>query len=295
MPVIDLHNLNRHHCFLLNFKSQECPKLENLTDPYTLVTYGGLYQTDGSYITSEQINIADYSGNDTLTCTDTLCYPNNDPEQSYTSIGVSQGKGYAYYAMDTDEVLWRCVFTDDARDALEKIVNPEENNDLSVIELTNSTTLKEGYNFWSNLYGDLFIARYFILGLGFGCPLVVGFAYAFLLRVPGVLPIMVWASIFVTIGIFFAAAWYAGDSAKRWEANDEPIYSEHEVKIATIGSYCLYAAGALLVLLFLFMRKRIQVSRVGNCEFMLHDFFCVILINHSHFSRISRHSWQWDV
>ena len=42
---------------------------------------------------------------------------------------------------------------------------------------------------------------------------VVGFAYVFMLRLPGVLPIMVWFSIFATVGIVFAGAWYAGNQA----------------------------------------------------------------------------------
>ena len=68
---------------------KECPKLENLTDPKTLVTYSGLFQVDGSYITTDDIAMADYSyNNDTLACTETLCYPNNDPEQLAHDPGV---------------------------------------------------------------------------------------------------------------------------------------------------------------------------------------------------------------
>lgn len=81
-----------------------------------------------------------------------------------------------------------------------------------------------------------------------------------MLRVPGVLPIMVWFSVFATVGIVFAGAWFAGDRASQWEVADPPIYTEDEIRIARIGSYVLYAVGALLVLLFLFMRKRIQLA-----------------------------------
>ena len=155
---------------------KECPSLANLTDPYTLVTYDGLFSVDGSYITNEDIAVADYSGsNDTLTCTADLCYPNNDPEQSYTSSGVNRGKGFAYYALDTYEVMWRCVFTDDATAAVDAIVIPEGDNytqDLIDDMATQNEAIKEGYNFWQNLFGDLWICRYFILALGFGLPLV---------------------------------------------------------------------------------------------------------------------------
>jgi len=243
---------------------KECPKLENLTDPKTLVTYSGLYQVDGSYITTDDIAMADYSyNNDTLACTETLCYPNNDPEQSFTSYGVNMGKGFSYYAMDTYELMWRCVFTDEARDALDAVVNPNnENNLTSVIGTMASQNeqIKEGYNIWSNLYGDLWVARYYILGLGFGTPLVVGFVYSLFLRIPLVLPFMVWFSVVATIAIVFGGAYYAGELATEWKNADPPMYTDDNIKIARYGSYALYAFGGLLAIVFLFMRKRIQLA-----------------------------------
>lgn len=70
---------------------------------------------------------------------------------------------------------------DDAKEALYQIVkNNETNNTLSPSDLAkelvpeNQVTeaVKGGYNFWSNLYGDLWMTRYYILGLGFGASLV---------------------------------------------------------------------------------------------------------------------------
>mmetsp|Transcript_37605 Transcript_37605/g.80219 ORF Transcript_37605/g.80219 Transcript_37605/m.80219 type:complete len:658 (-) Transcript_37605:105-2078(-) len=242
---------------------KECPRLKNLTDPYTLVTYDGLFSVEGSFVTEEDIAVADYSGsNNTLDCTETLCYPNGDPQSSYSSYGVMKGNGFAYYALDTYEVLRRCVFRDEAADKLNAIVNPNGNNFTEdVISMaTQNEKVKKGYDIWHNLFSDLWTSRFFILGLGFGAPLVVGFCYTFMLRIPGVLPIMVWISIFATIGIVFAGAWYAGDTATKWKAADPPAYTDDEIKVATYSSYALYAVGGLLVLLFLFMRKRIQLA-----------------------------------
>ena len=145
---------------------------------------------------------------------------------------------------------------------MDPIVNPNQNNFTEdVISMaTQNENIKKGYSLWNNLFGDLWVTRYFILGLGFGAPLVVGFFYAFMMRVPGVLPLMVWFSIFATIGIFFFAAWYAGDTASKWKAADPQTYTDDEIKVATIASYVMYAVGGLLVLLFLFMRKRIQLA-----------------------------------
>lgn len=76
---------------------KECPSLADLADPYTLVTYDGLYQVEGSANAdvAANISIADYSSsgnNNTLSCTENLCYPNGNPESSYSSFGVNQGK-----------------------------------------------------------------------------------------------------------------------------------------------------------------------------------------------------------
>jgi len=243
---------------------KECPKLANITDPKTLVTYTGLYQVDGSYITSDDIAIADYSySNETLECTETLCYPDNNPEKSFTSYGVNMGKGFAYYAMDTYELMWRCVFTDEARDTLDAIVNPNDEYNLTAVIDTMATQnekIKQGYNIWSNLYSDLWVARYYILGLGFGAPLGIGFIYSFFLRIPLVLPFMVWFSVVATIAIVFGGAYYAGELAAQWKNADPPMFTEDNIKIAQYGSYALYAFGALLVVVFLLMRKRIQLA-----------------------------------
>ncbi|KAL7547692.1 hypothetical protein ACHAWF_010968, partial [Thalassiosira exigua] len=250
---------------------KECPDLgpDLLADPYTLVTYGGLYQVENDEtnltLAANKIRMADYASasNDTLECTEKLCYPYGDPQQSYQSYGVNRGKGFAYYALDTYELMWRCVFTDEATEKLDAIVMPEGEGNLTrdVVDMaTQNEDIKRGYNLWHNLFGDLWITRYFILGLGFGAPLVVGFVYAFLLRVPGVLALTVWLSIFATVAIVFAGAWFAGEKASQWKAADPPKYTQREIDVATYGSYALYALGGLLVLLFLFMRKRIQLA-----------------------------------
>ncbi|KAL3792860.1 hypothetical protein HJC23_004785 [Cyclotella cryptica] len=251
---------------------KECPAIEEKVDPYTLLTYGGLYQpSDRSIVTSDQISIADYSNtNNTLVCTQELCYPDpSDPKTAYTSYGVNKGQGFAWFALDTYEVLWRCVVRDDAKEALYEIVKTNETeNSTSPTDLANqiipenqvTQAVKGGYNFWSNLYGDLWMARYYILGLGFGASLILGFLYSFALRIPGVLAFMVWASIFLTVAIFFIAGWYASEMASQWATADPPTYTQQEINAATYASYALYAVGGLLVLLFLFMRKRIQLA-----------------------------------
>ena len=166
---------------------KECPSLADLADPYTLVTYDGLYQVEGSNAdVAANISIADYSsGNNTLSCTEDLCYPNGNPESSYNSFGVNQGKpasemhrlgymaltkmigkGFAYYAVDTYEVLWRCVFNDNGIDKLKEVVAPNGSNfteDVIAGFTSQSEYARQGYGIWENLFNDLWISRYEML------------------------------------------------------------------------------------------------------------------------------------
>jgi hypothetical protein len=55
---------------------------------------------------------------------------------------------------------------------------------------------------FTNLYGDLFEARWYILGFGFGASLVFSLIYMGLLRVPFLLTGVVWGSIGLVITLF---------------------------------------------------------------------------------------------
>ena len=155
---------------------KQCPTINGGADPYTLVTYDGLYQVTGSIVTDADVAVADYaSTNNTLTCNANLCYPNGDPEQAYASLGVNRGAGFAWFAVDTYELMWRCVFTDEGTKALVAIVNPNGNanyTDPLIDMATQNENIKAGYDVWHNLFGDLWVTRYYILAFGFGAPLV---------------------------------------------------------------------------------------------------------------------------
>lgn len=277
---------------------KKCPNLNGSADPYTLVTYDGLYQVAGSVVTDADISVADYSStNNTLKCTEDMCYPDGDPEQAYKSAGVNEGKGFASFAVDTYELMWRCVFTDEGSAALNAVIIPNggsNNGTDPIIDMaTQNESIKQAYDVWHNLFADLWVTRYYILAFGFGFPLVskeeiedkhlvfrfsqmgpltlhrvcpsfsekvVGFLYAFMMRIPGVLSMMVWASIFATVGIFFFGGYYAGKTATEWSIAEPKVYTDQEIMIATYSGYAMYAVGGLLVLLFLFMRKRIQMA-----------------------------------
>jgi hypothetical protein len=144
---------------------EECPVVDNLVDPATLLTYNGVYQGDGAVLPYNYVNVADYSNvENVLTCDDSIC--NTDPSFSWTRLGISEGYGFAYYAMDTYEVLGvRCI-TNPAASLMLKTIVQMENDPLDIEAWTNTQ------EFFGNLYGDIFAARYYVMAFGIAASMV---------------------------------------------------------------------------------------------------------------------------
>jgi hypothetical protein len=108
---------------------KECPTLagltsDNLTDVRTLITYGGIYQVEGAQLSASFIQMPDYSASpDALSCTQETCFPNaSDPTTSWSSDGIAEGFGFAYYVGDSYPVLSWCFLTSAASDRIADIV-----------------------------------------------------------------------------------------------------------------------------------------------------------------------------
>uniref|UniRef100_A0A7S2HA85 Choline transporter-like protein n=1 Tax=Helicotheca tamesis TaxID=374047 RepID=A0A7S2HA85_9STRA len=232
---------------------KECPDIEeDLTDIYTLVTYGGLYQTENAQLPADAIQIADYStAEGAKTCTEQLCYPDGDPEQAYTSIGVNRGTGYAFFALDTYEALWRCVPN---KDAYERMQNQTGSSDDLALEENDNES------FWSKLYSDFWTAKAYILGFGFGVSLAISFLYLFILRIKFLLTLTVWLSIFATIGLIVGVGIYAKERAEYWDNQEPQIESDDTITAARISAYVLWGIAGLLFLVMCFLRKQIQLA-----------------------------------
>uniref|UniRef100_A0A7S2EQ30 Choline transporter-like protein n=1 Tax=Trieres chinensis TaxID=1514140 RepID=A0A7S2EQ30_TRICV len=111
-----------------------------------------------------------------------------------------------------------------------------------------------------HLFSDLWTARAWILGFGFGLSLVVGFLYAFFLRVPGVLRLMVWGSIFATITMFFVVGAESYAYAERKGAEDPPVVEQSIIDGARYAAYGLWAVGALGIIAFCCLRSQIKTA-----------------------------------
>lgn len=272
---------------------KECPSLigvtaDNATDIYTLVTYTGVYQSTNGLATvpADIVQVADYSytlnqtGDDSnnanvgglvnlsvtlldtnnFQCTEDLCI-GNSLEASWKTTGINRGFGFAYYLGDTFPLFQRCLLTPEARDQITNLTNAAgDANDLFEDVMSKSSDLEAANDFVSNLFGDLWTTRLYILGFGFGCSLVVSLLYMVLLRIPWLLSALIWFSVFAMIAMFAGAGWFTLRKAEEWEAANPPIVGEDQVSGTKIVGYVLYGIAAFLFLLAICMRKQIQLA-----------------------------------
>lgn len=206
-------------------------------DVRTFITYGGVWQADGAWLEKDFIQMADYNfTSDAQYCTEETCFPEPDnPAASWTSRGVRKGFGYAYYAGDTYELLWRCYYTTEAERQIEEALESD-----GTLEIVDDATAV-----WNHLFADMYTARKYIFGFGFGVSLAISLVYIFLMRLPVLLDIMVWTSIFATIGLFFVGGYYSWELADEWNTEDPQTMPD---KTITVGSVLIIA---LTVSLFL--------------------------------------------
>ena len=198
-----------------------------LIDVKTMVTYGGVWQAEGSWLDPDFVQIGNYSTTeDVLYCSQEKCFPDlDDPWSSWTSDGVRRGYGYAFYAGDTYELLWRCYYTTEAEKQIEKAIGFD--GDLDIID--DATAV------WNRLFADMYTARKYILGFGFGLSAGISLTYIFLMRLPLVLNILVWVSIFVTIAAFFVGGYYSYELANDWDAEDPQTVDDNTITVRETG------------------------------------------------------------
>jgi hypothetical protein len=148
---------------------KECPNVTELVDPQTLITYAGVYQGNNASLPKNYANMPNYAtaynSSTNYTCNSFKCP--TDPQYSWISLGIRMGTGYAYYAMDTIEIFGnRCIVNPNAKKVLEQQVN------IPTGSIVNTKFVNNQYEFWKNLYADLFMAKEFIFGFGFLVSLV---------------------------------------------------------------------------------------------------------------------------
>lgn len=235
---------------------------DGLTDIHTLVTYSGVWQTSRAALPIDFIQVADYSESEnaracTQDTTGSTCFPNlDDPVSSWNSRGVRQGSGYAFYAASTYMSMWRCFVTSSAHAELEKILNTPTDG----VNLPGLSVLNDVYAFWNRLYADLWSARAYVLGFGFGVSFVLSLIYIFLLRIPMILTVLIWSSILISIAMFFAGGWYAWVQADDWDNEDPQTVDNMTIKATKGAAVFLWVVGVLLAMLACCLRRQIQLA-----------------------------------
>jgi len=240
---------------------KDCPEvskaLQNkslVSDVRTLITYGGLYQVEGSIVPANYISIGNYTNSDDVVyCSQESCYPNaSDPSSSWTTDGVAESFGMAYYAGDTYEVLFRCYYTVDAENEILDLVNAAEEGGLIPDE--------DAMRVMNKFYADVWVARYYILGVGLGASLVFGLFYIFLMRIPFLLKSIVWSSILLTIILFMVGGYYMYTTAQDWDDEDPQTVDDDSINATRIAAYCLWVIGSILFILACCLRKQIAIA-----------------------------------
>lgn len=143
----------------------QCPRLRNHTvDPFTLITYNGIYHsnyTGSSSWSSNITEVASYgeSGQD-YKCTQDSCFAS--VLDSWDSEGINQGYGYAFYLVDTTTYLKHCIVSSSALNKLQSITSSSSD------ELEESLKgLKYSANVIQTFYADIYTARMYVFGFGF--------------------------------------------------------------------------------------------------------------------------------
>jgi len=185
----------------------------------------------------------------------------NSLEASWKTTGINRGFGFAYYLGDSFPLFQRCILTPEARTRIANLTDATgDAKDLFEDVISTSSDLEAANDFASNLFGDLWATRLYILGFGFGVSLAVSLLYMVLLRIPWLLSALIWISIFALIAIFACFGYFVSGKAAEWEAADPPVMGEDQINGTKITGYVLYGIAGFLFLLAICMRKQIQLA-----------------------------------
>mmetsp|Transcript_37928 Transcript_37928/g.55919 ORF Transcript_37928/g.55919 Transcript_37928/m.55919 type:complete len:694 (+) Transcript_37928:61-2142(+) len=236
---------------------KDCPKIP---DPYvyskTLVTYSGIWNVEDQenpFTPPEDFTLLfpDYSSAPSgYQCTNEECYPDGNVTLSFTSDGINEGHGFAYYAVDTYEVLRRCLPDAKATDTLLELTG--QSNPSSQDPLPSST---------SGLYVDMYTTRAYTLGVGFAIALAISFMYTLLIRIPGVVNILVWGSIFATTAMTVAGGVVLWKRAHNWNLSQASDFiQDNRVVVLRTFAIILWILAALFLCGLCALRRQIKLA-----------------------------------
>jgi hypothetical protein len=188
-----------------------CPKTTDFNNLYACNGTDAQYQVNGT----AQLAC---TGADAQKCAQLTGISNT------SDISSAKGFGTCMYQIQSVDVLNRCVYFD------AKIAS-------SFVKLGSTA------NYMQHFLSDIYQARNWILGFGFGFSFVLGFVYCMLLRIPGVVTLLTWGSICATIALFAAVGYGFWQLSITWKQDTTNQYQQWQVRTTNSNIFCqIFAA-----------------------------------------------------
>lgn len=138
-----------------------------------------------------------------------------------------------------------------------KVIGDIISDELSIKYESNVTSISSGGDF-SDTMADLYLTKYIILAFGIGCSLVLGFIFLMLMRIPILLPVMLWSLILgISAGLGFGG-YLLHETSLRWDK--QGTREEHEIKILYWLSIVSYSCSGIWFVIVCAIRKRIILA-----------------------------------
>lgn len=135
-----------------------------------------------------------------------------------------------------------------------------DDTDERDLDSTNSMKNENQQAWLNNAYSDIYVSRNYILGFGLCIAIVIGFLYSLLLQIQGVLMIIVWGSILLTIAMIIGVGYYANQEVQVWIDEEPKLKTDREIMALQICVYIIWAFGGILFCLMVALRKKIRLA-----------------------------------
>jgi len=155
---------------------------------------------------------------------------------------VGSGDNVCMIRYKTKDIMNRCIFAD--KDVYDSIIGSQ------------GDTIDYAMEFLS----DVFTARAAIFGFGFPVTIVLGFVFLLVLRMPGILPIIIWSTVLSGAALLIAMGAYSAAKAQEWEEQDPREKEDYQIKMAEYMGYVFCGLTVIYLCLVIYMRSRVALA-----------------------------------
>ena len=162
------------------------------------------------------------------------------------------------YAMESNEIVWRCIPEDLSNAAISSINSASQAANSSVLGVPLSVDSSDGESWPAKFMSDVYTLRGYIFGFGFGVSVLVSNLYLALLRIPGVLFTTIWSMVLSILLLLVVGTVLLRTTMQQWK--DEGIKSSAEITLIEVFQWIGVGLCVLYACLILVLRKRIQLA-----------------------------------